>query len=244
MKSVVSLFALVCSVAAYGSPITLLTDSRYRFSDGYAEYVSTSNYLNGQSSIGGNKTASTAFGGMDGYDLNEIPLGAYNRGSGAYVGGMVGMTSKFDDGCIIGNGWTSNYLGVATWGQYAQQGDDGYARLDMKSHYEITFSVDESIVFDLSGALLGGCSLSLFSNNGFNFLGSNNFASTGILNTGVYTLIADASSSLKLDVDGEARENKAYNFNFNYQRVPDAGASALLVSFGLVGVFVLSRRRN
>ena len=244
MKSAVYLFAFLLSAATYAGPISLLTDSRYRYSDGFAEYQSTSSYLNGQKSIGWNMTANTAFGGMDGYDLNEIPLGAYNRGSGAYIDGVVGMTSKFVDGSIGGSGWTSNYLGIATQGPYAQNGDDAYVRLDMRSHYEITFSVNESVLFDLSGALLGGSSLSLFSNNGFNFLGSDNFSSSGMLTAGIYTLVADANSSLKLDTDGEAKEDKGYKFNFNYRAVPDAGASALLVGFGFAGVLVLARRRR
>ena len=244
MKPATYFLAFFCTIAAYAGPVTLLTDSRYRFSDGLAKYQSTNSYLNGQQSIGWNMTANTAFGGMDGYDLNEIPIGNYNSGYGTYMGGMVGMGSKFEDGKIGGNGFTSNFLGIDTTGTRAAVGDNGYARLAMKSHYEITFSVNEAVFFDMSGVLMGGSSLSFFSSNGFSLLGSSIFSTTGLLDVGTYTLIADASSALERSTNGASKEDKTFSFNLNYRAVPDSGASALLLALGLTSVLALAKRRK
>ena len=244
MKLASYFLALFCSAAAFAGPVTLLTDSRYRYSDGFAKYQSTNSTLNGQQSIGWNMTAKTAFGGMDGYDLNEIPIGNYNSGYGTYLGGMVGMLSKFESGEIGASGFTSNFLGVATDGPRAAAGDTGYARLAMKSHYEITFSVNEAVYFDMSGVLLGGSSLSFFSDNGFSLLGADIFSTSGMLNAGTYTIMADASTTLEQSSNGATKDNKQFSFDLNYRAVPDGGTSALLVGLGFVGVMALARRRK
>lgn len=244
MKSLFTLCVLVCAATAYAGPITLLSDSRFRHSKGSAEYQSTNAYLNGQQSMGWNMQADSPFGGMDGYDLNEIPLGYYNGGSGTMVKGMVGMTSGFEDGTIHGSGFTSNYIGIATSGPYAQSGDSGYGSLKMQSHYEISFCVDEAIYFDFSGLMLGACSLLLMSDNGFSLGGMDLFAYSGVLTQGVYTILGDACSTLELGSEGVVTDQKQFSFNFSYQAVPDEGSTALLLGVGVIGLMALARVRT
>jgi hypothetical protein len=235
---------LFCFASAYAGPITFLTDSRYRYSNGFAEYDSTSSYLDGQKSIAWNMTSNSPFGGMDGYDLNELPVGYYQGGSGTFMKGLVGMTSQFAEGEIKASGFTSNFLGVATSGPHAEEGDNGYARLDMQSHYEITFRVNETISFDFTGSLLGDCSVSFISDNGFSLLGDDVFAHSGLLNAGVYTILADASSSLEQTTEGTASEDKQFKFDLSYHAVPDIGTTASLVGVGLIGMLAIARRRG
>ncbi len=243
MKLFFSPVILFCCVAAYAGPITLLTDSRYRFSDGFAEYDSTSSYLSGQQSISWNKTSNSPFGGMDGYDLNEIPVGYYNGGSGTYMKGLVGMSSNFADGEIKASGFTSSFLGVATSGAHAQVGDDGYARLDMKSHFEITFQVNEAVFFDFTGSILGDCSVAFFSNNGLSLFGDDIFNHSGILNSGIYTILGDASSCLEQNSEGTSSENKQFKLDLTYHPVPDPGSTTSLIAIGLLCFLPFAKRK-
>lgn len=244
MKTALLPLVLLCSISAYAGPISLLTDSRYRSSNGFAEYDSTSSYLDGQQSTSWHMTSNSPFGGMNGYDLNEIPLGFYQGGSGTYMKGMVGMNSSFTDGEIQASGFTSNFLGVATSGPHAQAGDSGYARLDMQSHFEITFQVNEAISFDFNGSILGNCAVSFVSADGVSLLCDSAFTESGILTCGIYTILADASSFLERSSEGTSSDNKQFALDLKYHAVPDPSSTGMLVGLGLMCFLPFAKRKG